>query len=176
MNVRQGFSDAPASLALMIVCDWLTDSLIETGDWQFCMFDSSRTTPLVFYPVGVFVWSVRSVFRFYLAHLWTDFQSCLLLFALLQKIKEILLPPVGNWATVCTFENIFTPWVLVLKIPSFKTVALPPKVKNGKVEKQFAQILIYTFVFSGDLNFLPLLLIPTSINWKPTARWWTPGL
>ena len=22
----------------------LTDSLIETGDWQFCMFDSSRTT------------------------------------------------------------------------------------------------------------------------------------
>ena len=33
----------------------LTDSLIETGDWQFCMFDSSRTTPLVFYPVGIFV-------------------------------------------------------------------------------------------------------------------------
>ena len=89
---------------------------------------------------------------------------------------EILLPPVGNWANVCTFENIFSPWVLVLKIPSFKTVALPPKIKNGKVEKQFAQILIYTLVFSGDLNFLPLLLIPTSINWKPTARWWTPGL
>ena len=35
----------------------MTDSLIETGDWQFCMFDSSRTTPLVFYPVGIFVWS-----------------------------------------------------------------------------------------------------------------------
>ena len=116
--------------------------------------------------------------QLYLAHLWTDFQSCLLLFALLQKIKEILLPPVGNWATVCTFENIFTPWVLVLKIPSFKTVALPPKIKNGKVEKQFAQILIYTLVFSGDLNFLPLLLIPTSSNWKLTmeARWWTTGL
>ena len=39
----------------------LTDWLIETGDWRFCMFDSSRTTPLVFYRVGIFVWSVWSV-------------------------------------------------------------------------------------------------------------------
>ena len=46
-----GFSDAPTSLALMIVCHSLTDWLIETGDWQFCMFDSSRTTPLVIYLV-----------------------------------------------------------------------------------------------------------------------------
>ena len=38
----------------------LTDSLIETGDWQICMFDSSRTNPLVFYRVGIFVWSVWS--------------------------------------------------------------------------------------------------------------------
>ena len=28
-----------------------TYSLIKTGDWQFLMFDSSHTTPLVFYPV-----------------------------------------------------------------------------------------------------------------------------
>ena len=34
-----------------------TDSLIETGDWQFCMFYISRTTPLAFYLVGIFVWS-----------------------------------------------------------------------------------------------------------------------
>ena len=41
---------------------YVTDSLIETGDWQFCIFDSSRTTtPLVFYPVGILVWSPRSV-------------------------------------------------------------------------------------------------------------------
>ena len=51
---RRIFSDAPASLALIIV----THSLIKTGDWQFCMFDSSRTTPLVFYRLGIFVWSV----------------------------------------------------------------------------------------------------------------------
>ena len=30
---------------------WLTHWLIETGDWQFRMFHSSPTTPLVFYPV-----------------------------------------------------------------------------------------------------------------------------
>ena len=29
-------------LHLVIVCDSLTHSLIETGDWQFCMFDSSH--------------------------------------------------------------------------------------------------------------------------------------
>ena len=37
------FSDAPASLALMIVCH----SLIETADWQSLMFDSYFTTRLV---------------------------------------------------------------------------------------------------------------------------------
>ena len=47
------FSDALASLALMVVTGWLTDWLIETGDWQFCMFDSSRTNPLVFYLVSL---------------------------------------------------------------------------------------------------------------------------
>ena len=41
--------------------NWLTGWLIETGDWQFRMFDSSRTTPLVFYPVGIFFLSVWSV-------------------------------------------------------------------------------------------------------------------
>ena len=41
-------SDALASLALMVVTGSLTHWLIETGDWQFRMFDSSRTTPLVF--------------------------------------------------------------------------------------------------------------------------------
>ena len=41
------FSDALASLALMIVCDSLTDWLIETGDWQFCMSDSYFTIRLV---------------------------------------------------------------------------------------------------------------------------------
>ena len=40
--------------------DSLTHSLIETGDCQFRMFGSSCTTPLVFYPVGMFVWSVWS--------------------------------------------------------------------------------------------------------------------
>ena len=60
----QFFSDALASLALMVVTDWRADWLIETGDWQFCMFDSSRTTPLVFYPMGIFVWSPRSVWSF----------------------------------------------------------------------------------------------------------------
>ena len=39
---------------------FVNDGLIETGDWQFCMFDSSRTTHLVFYWVGIFVWSVWS--------------------------------------------------------------------------------------------------------------------
>ena len=33
--------------------DSLTDSLIETGDCQFLMFDSSPTTSLVFYPMGM---------------------------------------------------------------------------------------------------------------------------
>ena len=41
------FSDAPASLALMIVTDSLTDGLIETGDWQFLTFDSYFTICLV---------------------------------------------------------------------------------------------------------------------------------
>ena len=68
----------------------LTDSLIETGDWQFCVFDSSRTNLLVFYLSVWSVWSPRSVwsfcviyiffnFQLSVAHLWTDFQSCLAL-------------------------------------------------------------------------------------------------
>ena len=51
---------------------------------------------------------------------------------------------------MCTFENIFTPWVLVLKIPSFKTVALPPKIKNGKVEKAICTNTdLHSCVFRG---------------------------
>ena len=71
---------------------YVTGWLIKAGDLQICMFDSSRTTPLVFYLVGLFVWSVWSPwsawwvrspshspshnlhnFQFYL---WVDFQSC----------------------------------------------------------------------------------------------------
>ena len=44
------FSDALASLVLMIVSHWLTGS---TGDWQFLMFDNSPTTSIVFYAVGM---------------------------------------------------------------------------------------------------------------------------
>ena len=66
-------------------------AVIETGGWQFLMFDSSCTTPLVSggnISLGSprRVWSLRVVtlvticifhnFQFYLAHLWTDFQSC----------------------------------------------------------------------------------------------------
>ena len=76
----------------MIVTDSLTDCLIETGDWQFHMFDSSRTTPLVIYLVRIFVWSVWSVwsvFQLSVAHLWTDFQSCYLLLLIDSATKAI---------------------------------------------------------------------------------------
>ena len=40
--IETSFSDAPASLALMIVTDWLTSSLLENRNWLFRMFDSSH--------------------------------------------------------------------------------------------------------------------------------------
>ena len=39
----------------------VTHGLIETGYWQFCMFDSSCTTPHIFYPMGKIFWSVWSM-------------------------------------------------------------------------------------------------------------------
>ena len=55
-TLHRGFSGVLASLARLMI---VIDSLIETGYWQFCMFDidSSRTSLLILYPVGIFVWS-----------------------------------------------------------------------------------------------------------------------
>ena len=45
--MNDAFLDALASLALMIVSDSLTHSVIETADWQSLMFDSHFTIRLV---------------------------------------------------------------------------------------------------------------------------------
>ena len=81
------FSDAPASLALMIVCSWLTDSskLAILHVWQFshhpsrilsggniCLISLVTLEGLV----TICIICTLQNFLFYLAHLWTDFQSC----------------------------------------------------------------------------------------------------
>ena len=69
--------------------DSLTDSLIETGDCQFLMFDSSPTTSLVFFPMGMIC-----------------LVSLVTLVSLVIQVSHISLVSPVSLATLCMVYNL----------------------------------------------------------------------